>query len=118
MNDKILIINHDRDMTDVLEMIFIHQFYQVNICESLIDIEVLYPYKPDVVIIGLLHEDLTLAEVYQQIRDDESTRFVPVIHLSHQVDKEHSDDDNFSVVDPLNFYLLSNQVKDMIRKSA
>lgn len=120
MDKRILIINHDKDMVDILEMIFIHQLYHVDICHEVnIDFDQLLINKPDAVILGSLAEEFSLSSIYGKIRQNESAKDVPVIFLTN-LDKEtvNIPDDNFCIVNQLNFFHLSNQVRDMIKKTA
>lgn len=117
---KILIINFDKDMSDILEMIFIHQRYQVDICNSLANIEALHlNKKPDVIILGrgcAVHHDLLRA--YQMVRANRKSTEVPIIHLSATAEFAALDDQHLQAIAPLNFRLLSQQVKALLARAS
>ena len=103
-------------MADVLEMIFIHQCYDVDICNSWRDIDYFfYSKKPDLAIIGSLEQNLNVAQIIDEIREDKQIKYLPLIFLSGQADDQLSvDSSNECSVDPLNFYQLSSRVKSIL----
>lgn len=120
MQHKILIINDDKDMADVLEMIFIHQGYQVEVCETMSNMGFFFlKQKPDLVIIGFLDQYLHAIKILDQLMGNLPVKELPLIILSlQQDDLSYPAALNVCAVDPLNFYLLSNQVKSMLRVMA
>lgn len=103
-------------MTDVLEMIFIHQGYDVDLCNSLNEVDrFFFNRQPDLVIIGLPEHELSLTQVSDLIRERTSVKDLPLIFLSpEEADMLSVGEDNPCTIDPLNFYLLSNQVRSML----
>jgi len=114
---RILIVNSDQDMIDILEMIFIHQQYKVNIFDSKNDIsEYSNLNKPDVIIMGYSANSPQYKALYQQLREKENTNNIPIIFLSDRPVQIAVYDDNICNVNPLNLSLLSTQVKYMLKK--
>ena len=115
---KILIVNSDQDMIDILEMIFIHQQYKVNIFDSKADIsEYSSVNKPDVIITGYSLNNPQYSTLYKQLRDREQTNNIPIIFLSDRPVSIATSDNNICNVNPLNLSLLSTQVKYMLKKT-
>ena len=103
-------------MADVLEMIFIHQCYDVDICNSWSDIDYFfYSKKPDLVIIGSLEQDLSVAQIIDEIREDKQIKELPLIFLSGQHDDLFFiNSSNECSVNSLNFSQLSSRVRTML----
>lgn len=107
-------------MADMLEMIFIHQCYDVDVCNSWTEVDdFFYSRKPDLAIIGFLERDLNVTQIIDEIRRDKNINDLPLIFLSHQKNDLFSgDNSNECLVNPLDFYQLSGCVKSMLNVPA
>lgn len=103
-------------MADVLEMIFIHQGYHVDICDFWTNIDsFLLNKKPDLLIIGFLEQDVNVAQRIDHIGEDIRVKDLPLIFLSAQYDGLLPVVNcNHCWVGPSDFHLLSGQVKSML----
>jgi len=118
MINKILIVNDDKDMLDVLEMIFIHQQYQLEIFDSADDIEVrIKKYNPDLVILGFFDPDQSKENLVDKLKKIVIGFKIPVIILSHDNDISTAFGNNVFIVNPSDLFFLSNQVKRIFREN-
>lgn len=114
-------VNHGRDMADILEMIFIHQLYQVDICTSITDMEsIFFKKKPDVIVMGAgIVTGLTeIEELYKKIKRNQYTQTVPVIYLSTDGHFFNQKTERLFRIDPLDLSLLSLQIKSLLFQTA
>jgi len=118
MINKILIVNDDKDMLDVLEMIFIHQQYRVEIFDSAEDIEVcLTAYEPDLVIFGFFDQNLPTENAINKLKKIVNHFKIPIIILSYNEDISVTFEKKLFIVNPSDLFFLSNQVKRIFRKN-
>lgn len=114
-------VNHGRDMADILEMIFIHQLYQVDICKSITDIEsTFFKKKPDVIVMGtgIVPNIAGVEELYKKIKKNKYIQSVPVIYLSADRHFVNEKSEHLFRIDPLDFSLLSRQIKNLFVQTA
>ncbi|MCX2486629.1 response regulator [Pedobacter sp. MR2016-24] len=118
MINKILIVNDDKDMLDVLEMIFIHQQYQVEIYDSTDDIEVrLEKYQPDLIILGFFDQHQPKGSFISKLKKMLNHFKIPIIILSQNEDISATFPKNIFIVNPSDLFFLSNQVKRIFREN-
>lgn len=118
MINKILIVNDDKDMLDVLEMIFIHQQYLVEVFDPADDIEVrLKKYQPDLVILGFLDPSQHKESLLDNLSRMLNLFKIPIIILSEDEDITVNVLKNVFIVNPSDLFFLSNQVKRIFREN-
>ncbi|MDO7744872.1 MAG: hypothetical protein MUP99_13910 [Pedobacter sp.] len=118
MINKILIVNDDKDMLDVLEMVFIHQQYRVEIFDSADNIEErLEKYQPDLIILGFFDQDQNKESFNSKLKKIVNPLKIPIIILSQNEDISATFAKNIFIVNPSNLFFLSNQVKRIFREN-
>jgi two-component system, OmpR family, response regulator VicR len=77
---RILCIEDDSEMTDLMQLILARKGYQILIAAGgQAGIQKVREDKPDLVLLDLMMPDMDGWEVYQQMKADETTRDIPVI---------------------------------------
>lgn len=83
MSKKILIIEDDEDILQVLETVLVHNDYSVNGLERTDDIlKSIEQYNPDLVLTDYLLSGTNGGKICQQIKSHKETCHIPVILIS------------------------------------
>jgi two-component system phosphate regulon response regulator PhoB len=83
MSKKILIIEDDEDILQVLETVLVHNDYAVNGLERTDDIlKSIEQYSPDLVLTDYLLSGTNGGKICQQIKSHKETCHIPVILIS------------------------------------
>jgi DNA-binding NtrC family response regulator len=114
MNKKILIVDDDRDRLDILEMVFIHQHYQVNVCDYTINMEEFFALKkPDLVIAGFSKYETDGNRLYMLLSKKSAVN-IPVILIKGHPRMQAVYRRDFFVMGRFNLFLLLCKVKAII----
>lgn len=117
MGNSILIINDNRDMLHVLEMIFIHHHFHVDICDLNADVDHhLEKLKPDLVILGFYNPDSEEKITSEQFKKARSRCEAPFVVLSADQNISGLMGNNVYIVNPFNLFFLLNEVKRIFKK--
>ncbi len=123
MKKKILIVDDEKDLRDVVKWFFQSKDYDVieaedgKKCLAIIKEE-----KPDLVLLDIMMPDLDGWEVARRIKEDESSHDIPVSMLSvlaspadvkKSMEYAHAD---VHISKPIDFYMLNNTVKELTTK--
>jgi len=77
---RILCIEDDSEMTDLMRLILAHKGYAISVASGGEEgIRKIREEQPELILLDLMMPDMDGWEVYQQMRADETTRDIPVI---------------------------------------
>lgn len=83
MNKRILIIDDDKAVLDILEEVLDYSGFMVNACSDTKDIfEDIEKYHPDLVLIDYLLSGINGGELCHQIKTNTKTQNLPVVIIS------------------------------------
>jgi CheY-like chemotaxis protein len=123
LKKKILVVDDEKDIRDILKWFFQSKDYEVieaedgKQCLAMMD-----EVRPDLILMDIMMPDLDGWEVSRRIKEDESYRDIPVSMLSvlsnaddvkKSMDYAHAD---AHISKPIDFYALNNTVKDLTTK--
>jgi CheY-like chemotaxis protein len=123
LKKKILVVDDEKDLRDILKWFLQSKDYEVieaedgKQCLAMMD-----EVRPDLVLMDIMMPDLDGWEVSRRIKEDESYRDIPVSMLSvlssaddvkKSMDYAHAD---VHISKPIDFYALNKTVKDLTAK--
>ncbi|HEY1024543.1 MAG TPA: response regulator [Sphingobacteriaceae bacterium] len=118
MAKRVLIIDDDKDILEVLDLIFSDVMYQVFYST---DAKQLYSLmeevKPDLLILDYFLNGVTAAEICRKIKDDPETKELPIIIVSaypaNKLDLERSSYDLF-IPKPFDIEAITKQATELV----
>lgn len=83
MKKRILVIENDREILNILSYILIDEGYQVKSVRSLDGIiDLVTSYKPDAILLDIIIPEVESSEICRTIKSTESIKHIPLIVLS------------------------------------
>lgn len=80
---KILYIEDDQEMIELIEMILNHKGFQIYGAQGgRKGLELVDQLKPDIILLDLMMPDLDGWDVYQQLKSNQDTKNIPVIVIT------------------------------------
>lgn len=118
MSKKILIIEDDEDILQVLETVLVHNDYSVNGLERTDDIlKSIEQYNPDLVLTDYLLSGTNGGKICQQIKSHKETCHIPVILISAYpelaISLGHFGFDAF-ITKPFDINVLVNKIGELV----
>ncbi|MGZ3776324.1 MAG: response regulator [Mucilaginibacter sp.] len=121
MSKKILIIEDDEDILQVLETVLVHNDYTVNGLERTDDIlKSIEQYSPDLVLTDYLLSGTNGGKICQQIKSHKETCHIPVILISAYpelaISLGHFGFDAF-ITKPFDINVLVNKIGELVNEN-
>ncbi len=122
MSKRILIIEDDEDILQVLETVLVHNDFVVNGLERTDDIlETAQKYAPDLVLTDYLLWGTNGGKICQQLKSNPETTHIPVILISAYPDLAashgHFGFDAF-IPKPFDINVLVNKINELLDRNA
>jgi len=123
MKKKILIVDDEQDMLDILDKILSNAGYEVAKAQRGEDaIGLARNQRPDLIILDVKMPGMDGAKVTDVLRDHRSTRDIPIIYLSSLVSEKQVEDGHVpgSKIGDMHFIPKSyspDQIVDIVRKN-
>lgn len=121
-NKKVLLIDNDNDILDVMKEVLTYEGYEVN---SLVGIDNIFPeimsYRPDIVILDYVLDGINGGELCHQIKMNRYTAQLPVVIMSAYPKVHQSLGDygcNVFIPKPFDLDYIINCIKDLTTEKA
>lgn len=83
MKKRILVVENDREILNVISYILKDEGYNVKSIQSLKGIiELIHTYKPDVILLDIIIPEVESSEICKTIKSTDGIKHIPVIVLS------------------------------------
>ncbi len=119
MAKRILVIDDDKDILAILNIIFKDEGYDVVLCDTGTTTEYVKLIHPDLILLDvqILGSDKTGAEICKELKTNTETKRLPVILLSAEIDLDilalESRADAF-ISKPFEAHQLINRIKEFL----
>jgi len=83
MRKRILVVENDSEILNILSYILVDEGYQVkSLCSLEGFIELIHSYKPDAILLDIIIPGVEGTEICKTIKSTETTKHIPLIVLS------------------------------------
>jgi len=117
MKKKILIIDDEVDVVELLEMrLKINDYYVLPLYTSTRSLEVTKREKPDLILLDIFMPDKNGYEICRELKKDKETRDIPVILYTAQAEEKKQIEDKYKSVGASAYILKPFEEKVLLSK--